>query len=336
MKLSKSTKGKDEEKEKQERRESIKLDEIMRLLFHMSKETLVNMFNALFNETFDPKQVTITKENAKFVNEQLEIIEGDLFLRVFLPGDKRPYLFHIEFQTGEDGTMAIRVLRYDLNKAVENQDLSGDKRILYMPKSLVIHIEEHKDIPNEYHERIVFADGDIKDFTVPVLKYWNLSEDYLVKHNLFPLLPLKIFLLRAELDKLTKKDDEGAKHAAIMKAKNTAEKIAKIALELNKAGRLVNGDYKKVLSAIENLFVHLNNRYHGDEKLNKEVKSMLVQTNFIGFQEAVTEAVEETTKIVEKRKAVEMATKMLLKDKPLEEIIEFTDLTEKEVKEIEI
>jgi len=67
---------------KQERCEKVKLDEIMRLLFDMSKETLVNMLNGLFDETFDPALVDITKENAKFVNEQLEIIEGDFFARV--------------------------------------------------------------------------------------------------------------------------------------------------------------------------------------------------------------------------------------------------------------
>ena len=308
-------------------RENVKLDEIMRLLFDMSKETLVKMLNGLFGETFDPARVDITKDNAKFVNEQLEIIEGDLFLRVFAPGGAKPDLFHIEFQTGEDGTMAIRVLRYGLSKAAENQNLSGGKRILYMPKSLVIHIEDQKNIPDEYSEVIVFADGDIKEFVVPVLKYWELSDEYLIRHNLFPLLPLQIFLLRAELDKLTKANDERAKQAAILKAKDIAEKTAVKAAELNKSGRLLDGDYKKVLSAIENIFIHLNNRYKGDEKLNEGVKTMLVQTKFIGYQEAIEKATEKA----EKKKAVEMAKKMLLKNKPIEEIIEFTDLTEKKI-----
>ena len=38
-------------KNKQDCRENVKLDEIMRLLFDMSKETLVNMLNGLFGET---------------------------------------------------------------------------------------------------------------------------------------------------------------------------------------------------------------------------------------------------------------------------------------------
>ena len=315
--------------DKQERRESVKLDEIMRLLFDMSKETLVNMLNGLFGETFDPAAVDITKENATFVNEQLEIIEGDLFLRVFDPNEpSKPHLFHIEFQTSEDGTMAIRVLRYDLNQAVENQRLSGDNGeiVLCMPQSLVIHVEEHKSIPCEYKALIIFADGDTKRFTVPVLKYWELSDADLIERNLFPLLPLQIFLLRAELDKLTKSNDLQAKHAAILRARDITERIAKEAAALNKAGRLMGADYRKVLTAIANLFMHLNNRYEGDKNLNEGVKSMLWELDFKEVEAAVYKKVED-------QKAEEIA-KSLLDILDIETIAVKTKIAIERVKEL--
>jgi predicted transposase/invertase (TIGR01784 family) len=287
------------------------------------------MLNGLFGETFDPALVEITQDNAKFVNEQLEIIEGDLFLRITKP-PVRPYLFHIEFQTGEDDTMAIRVLRYDLDKAIENQRLTGDKHeiILYMPQSLVIHVEAHENIPDEYKAIIVFADGDTKAFKVPVLKYWKLSDEYLIENNLFPLLPLQIFLLRAELDKLTKNNDNQAKQAAILKARDIAERIANEAAELNKNEKLINDDFKRVLVAISNLFEHLNNRYEVDKNMNSEVITM---TELI-FDDTAYQRGEHKGK---REKAVEMAKKMLIKNKPIEEIIEFTGLTKKDIKEIQ-
>ena len=52
------------------------------------------------------------------------------------------------------------------------------------------------------------------------------------------------------------------------------------------------------------------------------------------IERAIIKNTIETTKKVEQRKAGEMAKKMLLKNKPLDEIIEFTDLTEKEIKDI--
>ena len=323
-----------ETQDNKERQESVRLDEIMRLLFDMSKETLVNMLNGLFGEAFEPEFVEITKDNAKFVNEQLEIIEGDLFLRIFDQNEpSKPNLFHIEFQTSEDGTMAIRVLRYDLNKAVENQRLGGDNDeiILCMPQSLVIHIEEHESIPDEYKALIIFADGDTKKFTVPVLKYWKLTDKDLIDRNLFPLLPLQIFLLRAELDKLTKSNDSQAKNEAILKARDITERIAKEAVNLNKAGRLIGADYRKVLTAMENLFVHLNSRYEGDKNLNEGVQSMLVELNVRCVQEVSKEAEQRG----EYKKALRMAAEMLLDGEPIKKIIKYTKLTEQEIKDIE-
>jgi hypothetical protein len=56
----------------------------------------------------------------------------------------------------------------------------------------------------------------------------------------------------------------------------------------------------------------------------------------IKMTRAVEIFLEEAVKETEKKKAVEIATKMLRKNKPIEEIIEFTELTEKEIKDIKI
>ena len=136
-------------------------------------------------------------------------------------------------------------------------------------------------------------------------------------------------MLRAELDKLTKNNDEQAKHEAILKARDITERIAEEAVALNKSGRLMGADYRKVLTAIANLFVHLNNRYEGDKNLNEGVRSMLIELDFKKI---------EDTDVYKKGKleqALEMAKKMLLKNKPIEEIVEFTELTEQEVKDIQ-
>jgi hypothetical protein len=115
----------DDEKNKQT---AIKLDEVMRLLFEMSTTVLVGMINSLFNENFDPKRVEVKRDNAKFVNESLEVIEGDIFFRVTDPSlSNRTNKFHIELQTFSDGSMAIRMLNYDLAKAIEDYRFVSDE-----------------------------------------------------------------------------------------------------------------------------------------------------------------------------------------------------------------
>ena len=42
----------------------------------------------------------------------------------------------------------------------------------------------------------------------------------------------------------------------------------------------MGADYRKVLTAIANLFMHLNNRYNGDKNLNEGVRGMLIELDF--------------------------------------------------------
>ena len=266
------------------RRESVKLDEILRYLFNVSKPALVAMLNGLFGESNDPDSVEIVKESARMINEQLEIIEGDMFLMVSSQLQKRRY--HIEFQTLPDGRMGIRVLQYDMGKAVDiqrrEQGGAGGKIRLVMPKSVVIHVEESKDVPDEYEVEIVFADGDAKMYRVPVMKYWTYSAAELVESGMYPLLPLRVFLLRSELDKATKADKSSvAKKQAIMRAKDAAAEVAKEAERLFREGSLRADDYNTIMNVVRYLFVYLNNRYKANRLLNKEVSEMLTTIKYI-------------------------------------------------------
>ena len=62
--------------------ERVKLDEILKSLFAISKKVLITMMNSLFKEDFDVKMVEITYENSEFVSDDYDIIRGDLFLKV--------------------------------------------------------------------------------------------------------------------------------------------------------------------------------------------------------------------------------------------------------------
>ncbi|TNJ67921.1 hypothetical protein FE784_01895 [Paenibacillus hemerocallicola] len=64
------------------RRESIKLDQMMRVLFGLSKKVMVPLLGGLFGERFASDQVTIQYGNGKFVDHKLGQIEGNLFITV--------------------------------------------------------------------------------------------------------------------------------------------------------------------------------------------------------------------------------------------------------------
>lgn len=117
------------------------IDEIMKYLFSVSKETLLNMLNSLFNQNFNVDNADITQTNPEFVDENFDIMRGDLFYLVTDEGKR--YHLHIELQTRADGYMVIRLLKYDINKSVENQRLESRDTIrrYILPQSMVIHVE---------------------------------------------------------------------------------------------------------------------------------------------------------------------------------------------------
>ena len=329
---------KTEKPKPQKRAKRAKIDEIMKHLFSVSKPTLVKMINSLFNEDFEPETVEIVQSNPEFGDFELEIIRGDMFLRFREMAEKsgRPKYCHVEFQTRRDRLMGIRVFSYDFKKAVENErlenansDTDNSEVVLYMPKSLVIHVEQHKKIPKErYRVKIIFTDENnqeqVINYTVPVLRYWEYDEKKLISEKLYPLLPLQLFMLRSELEKMSRRKNPQGKREMIAKIKTIAERVVREAHRLGDMGEINDDDIEKITTAIGELFKHLNDKYDADAKMNAEVSGM-IKTLY-----------DERVYIKgEKDKAKAMAKEMLIDSEPIEKIIKYTKLTEKEIREIE-
>jgi len=308
----------------------------MKHLFSVSKPTLVKMMNSLFKADFDPETVEIIQTNPEFGDFELEIIRGDMFLRfrdTAEEADAKPNHFHIEFQTRRDRLIGIRVFGYAFNKAKENERLENadddGEIVLYMPKSLVIHVEEHEKIPKDrYRVKIIFTDENNKEtlinYTVPVLRYWEYDEKRLIAEKLYPLLPLQLFMLRSELEKMARRKNPQGKRETIGKIRVIAERVVREAHRLGDIGEIGDEDIEKITTAIGELFKHLNDKYRADANLNEEVSDM-IKTLY-----------DERVFIKgKKERDIEIAKDMLLDGEPVSKIIKYTKLTEKEIREIE-
>lgn len=114
----------------------VKLDEVLKSLFNVSKKVLIEMMNSLFHENYDIDSTEITFQNNEFVTDDYDIIRGDLFLKI--SNNNKPYHYHIELQTKNDKTMVIRMFEYGFKKAKElsrceadnKESLDDDKRFI--------------------------------------------------------------------------------------------------------------------------------------------------------------------------------------------------------------
>ena len=266
----------DEEKvkSKEDSDERVKLDQILKSLFNVSRKVLIEMMNSLFKENYDLENTEITFENNEFVTDDYDIIRGDLFLKI--SKEKKPYHYHIELQTKNDETMIIRMFEYGFKKAKEISRNSEEETVIYIPKQLVIFIEENKNIKNELKMKLIFPDKQEVNYIVPVLKCWEYDDKKIIEEKMYPLLPLQIFKLRYKMESIKRSidNDKSKLTKAILEAKEMAEIVAKEGKELYDKGEIDGEDLHRILLAIGNLFEYLNKKYGDNENLNEEVASM--------------------------------------------------------------
>ena len=93
--------------------------------------------------------------------------------------------------------------------------------------------------------------------------------------KMYPILPLQIFKLRYEINKIKKKNtDKDELNKMILKAKEIAEIVSNEAKDLYDRKEIDGEDLHKILLAIANLFEYLNEKYGKNMNLNEEVLSM--------------------------------------------------------------
>lgn len=186
---------------KRKKREALKLDQMMRVLFKLSHNIIVDLLNGLFQENFLPDEVSLHYGDGHFINDEYERIIGDLFITI--RKQEQVYTYHIEFQTLNDLTIVIRMFRYGFEKALELADFAnqGDKsrRVIDFPKQLVIFLEENESIRDELSLLLRLPDGKEIEYTVPIMKYWKYSAEDLRNKKMYALLPLQVFKSRKKM-----------------------------------------------------------------------------------------------------------------------------------------
>ncbi|MDU5804297.1 MAG: hypothetical protein E6Z63_11950, partial [Fusobacterium periodonticum] len=309
----------------------VKLDEVLKSLFNVSKKVLIEMMNSLFHENYDIDSTEITFENNEFVTDDYDIIRGDLFLKI--SNDNKPYHYHIELQTKNDKTMVIRMFEYGFKKAKELsrcEDSSDDETIIYIPKQLVMFIEENRNIKDELKMKLVFPDGQIVNYKVPVLKCWEYDDKRFIEEKMYPLLPLQIFKLRYEMDSIKRRSngDKNKLNEAILNAKELAQTVAKESKNLYDQEIIDGEDLHKILLAVGNLFEYLNDKYGDDKKLNEEVVKM---TKTLYDPEVEKRGIEKGIEKGEEKKAIETARIAIKKGLNDDLISELTGLSFEEI-----
>lgn len=318
-------------KQKKKKRHQLKLDQIMRVLFKLSKKTALNMINHLFDENFISKEVEIHYGNSEFIQDDYDRIVGDLFIT--LRKSKQVSRYHIEFQTLNDSSMVIRMFRYGFEKAIELADSKKEKQpvILEFPQQLVIYLEENIQDPLTMMLRL--PNGVVIPYTVSVMKYWKYTAEELREQKMYSLLPLQAFKLRKRIKAIHKSRKAKEEKSRLITEqfallKEIIRHTVDILGELHDNQEIRIGDLEILLRVLQNINDYLYQEYGEYQTIEVEVHHM-VKTLYDPRvkQEGKREGIKEGIKEGVKKGKLEVAKRLLQKGLKVNEVAEITGLS---------
>ena len=107
-------------------------------------------------------------------------------------------MYHIECQSVDDTTMAIRMIEYDFSIAIENAQKQGRRYRIDFPKSCVLYLRSGNNTPDFLEIEMVLPDENIVHYQVPTIKLETYTRDSIFEKNLLMLLPF--YIMRYEKD----------------------------------------------------------------------------------------------------------------------------------------
>lgn len=287
-----------------DKKENIKLDEILKMLFSVSKSLTIKIVNYFFNEHFDENQdYKIEFTNTESTNVNLEQLRADFFIKI----GKVPS-FHFEFQLSHTKGMVLRMFEYGYREALKYAEEEKGIKTLHFPKQAVLYLEKGKSIPDELKLKLVFPITEKGEqsiiYKTIVKKAWEIDKEEKIDKGLYSLLPLEIFKLRKKVEKTKTADKEKFSRLSKQILNATIEIIDTATAFINEE-KITEEDYTKIIESTTYLFEYFSRNY-ADLKLSKEVSEVEEYIYTRGKREGKEEGIKEGIKKGREETAINM------------------------------
>lgn len=166
-------------------------DDVFRTMIEKMPYLAVPLINEVFHTSY-PEDVKITQLRNEHQQKDGEIITDSCLLI----GKK---MYHIECQSTDDTTMAIRMIEYDFAIAVENAEKQGRRYRIEFPRSCVLFLRSSGNTPDYLEADVIFPDEKTHVYSIPAIKMADYTKDHIFEKNLLMLLPF--YIMRYEKKK---------------------------------------------------------------------------------------------------------------------------------------
>lgn len=165
-------------------RDNTIFDDVFRTMMEKMTFLVVPLINDVFHTSY-PADVEIVQLRNEYQRVDGEIITDSRLLI----GNR---IYHIECQSTDDTTMAVRMIEYDFATAVEFARKQGRRYRMEFPRSCVLYLRNSRNTPDFLEVDVVFPDGGCHLYRVPAIKVENYTKDKIFEKSLLMLLPFYI------------------------------------------------------------------------------------------------------------------------------------------------
>lgn len=206
------------------------------------------------NEKLDQLRNEHIEKSGKIITDSIFIIQGKTY--------------HIECQSSDDKTMAIRMIEYDFAIALDLQQKSNNDNRMYeitMPRSCVIYVRNDQNVPDSLNVKVNLPDGTHFLYQCNTLRVSDYTSDELFERNLLFLLPYYILRYENQANKF-KSQPEILQHML-----NDMENVR---IHLLKE---LNSEQKSILyTDLINLIIKISNHiFRGNKEAKEGVKKIM-------------------------------------------------------------
>ncbi len=159
-------------------------DDVFRTMVEKIPRLVIPLINEVFHTSY-PKDVEITQLRNEHQQADGEIITDSCLLI----GKK---MYHIECQSTDDTTMAVRMIEYDFAIAIEYAAKQGRRYEIEFPRSCVLFLRSSGNTPDFLETNVIFPDGRKQMYRVPTVKMADYTAESIFEKNLLMLLPFYI------------------------------------------------------------------------------------------------------------------------------------------------
>ena len=236
-------------------------DRTFRTMAEKMPELLIPLINEVFGTDYplDEEVVQLRNEHQK----DKDSITTDSFVGI------RNAMYHIECQSVNDNTMAIRMFEYDAMIAIENA-MAKEKGIykVFMPKSCVLYVRANEATPKNHQVIVVFPDGNEHTYQIPCIRCDEYSVEEIFAKNLLFFLPYYM----ARYQNLKTVDDQKV-YQILEEVKDISDRLAAVAEDVQK---------KKLVMDLTKLIVQLSDYiFEKETTIRKGVDNIMLNKPYM-------------------------------------------------------